>query len=261
MLLLPLLPGLAQGALSGIFGASSRNAEIDAANQLAIAQYKQAQADRLARYMGEINVYNTNKLQYKMSDRAKTEALYAGLGENQQWINDIRKNLGVQSVNKLTELLQGQGELAASNAAPGASTARLSRMQASQYGQQQAMAQESLSSAYNAAKTKNQQLLGIYRRERMNSWLPLNVRPDPGFEPAKPILQGKQNVFTAGLLGGLQGAASSALGILSDKGLSGLGIGGRSSLSSIPTLSGYSGNSSYFNSSLNIPGINYSGLR
>lgn len=260
MLLLPLLPGLAQGVLGGIFGASSNNAQIKAANKLAIAQYKQAQADRLARYMGEISVYNAKKLQYQLSDKANTEAFYAGLGENQQWVNDIRKNLGVQSVNKLTELLQGQGDLAASNAAPGASTARVSRMQASQYGQQQAMAQESLSSAYNAAKAKNQQLLGIHRAERLNNWLPLTVTPDPGFEPMKPQLQKGQNVFMAGLMGGITGTIGKAADILGNQGLSGLGIGGRSSSaysSSIPNYSGYSGNSSYFNPSLTIPGIKY----
>lgn len=225
MLLLPLLPGLASGVLSGITGALGANAQSRAANKLAIAQYKQAQADRLARYTGEINLYNTKKLQNTIADRANTEAFYAGVGENQQWVNDIKKNLGVQSVNTLTELLTNQGKFAASDAAAGRSSGRVSRMMASAAGQQQAMAQEGLASAYNAAKTKNQQLLGIYRRQRMNDWLPMTVRPDPGFEPMKPTLQGSQNVFTSALFGGLQGAATSALNTLGDKGLAGLGIG------------------------------------
>lgn len=225
MYLLPLLPGLTSGVFSGITSALSGNAQANAANKLAIAQYKQAQADRLARYMGEINRYQTSKLQYKQSLRSNAEALYAGAGQNQEWLNDIRKNLGVQSVNTLTDMLQKQGALAASGMAAGNSSARVSRMVASQRGQQQALSQEGLARAYGSAKTRNEQLAIQRRRSDMANWLPLTYRPDPGFAPAKPILQGTQNVFTAGLLGGVMGTVQGAADVLGSKGLAGLGIG------------------------------------
>jgi hypothetical protein len=259
MLLLPLLPGLAQGVFSGITGALGSNAQANAANKLAIAQYKQAMADRLATYTGEINRYNTSKLQYKQGLRSSTEALYAGLGQNQEWLNDIRKNLGVQSVNTLTDMVMKQGQYAASDMAAGRSSGRVNRMFASQRGQQQALAQESLAQAYGSAKTKNEQLLIQKRRTDMANWLPLTYRPNPGFAPTKPILQGTQNVFTAGLLGGLKGAAMSAVDVLGNQGFKGLGIGGSSGYTAPSMPQPFAGNSSYFRTDLTIPGIRYSG--
>jgi hypothetical protein len=225
MLLLPLLPGLAQGIFSGITGAQNTNSQINAANRLAIQQYKQLMAERLARYQGEINQYNTQKLQYEQGLRSSQEAYYQGIGQNQEYLNDIRSNLGIQSNNVLTELLGGQGKIAASDLAAGNSTTRLSNMAASQAGQQMALNQESLANAYKKVRSSNDQLTIQRRRAEMNSWLPLTFRPDPGFAPAKPYLQGTQNVFAAGLMGGLQGAVGGAADILAKEGFKGLGIG------------------------------------
>ena len=244
--------GAGQGLLNGVFGALGGNSQANAANKLAIAQYKQAQADRLARYMGEINRYQTSKLQYKQSLRSNAEALYAGAGQNQEWLNDIRKNLGVQSVNTLTDMLQKQGALAASGMAAGNSSARVSRMVASGRGQQQALSQEGLARAYGSAKTKNEQLAIQRRRSDMANWLPLTYRPDPGFAPAKPTLQGTQNPILAGLTGALQGGMSGAMSAFGQGAFSGSGF--------TPPTAG-AANPTNFRTDLTIPGISYSGVQ
>lgn len=203
----PITAGI--GLISGIFGAfgaaEAQNAQIDYQNRLAIAQYKQAQQDRLARYMGDINIYNQAKLQFRQAQRDNIAALYSGAQENQQWLNDIKDKLDVDSMNRLVQVLEAQGNLQASNAAPGRSSARSARMIKSQAGQQQAMAQQSLVNAFSSAKLSNEKLMIAKRSADNRAWSEVAFAPDPGFEPMKPILQGGVAPNFAGALTGALG--------------------------------------------------------
>lgn len=192
-------------------GASSANAQLKAQWQQQVEQYKQQQYSRRDNYIQEINRYRTGNLQYEMADRRNTEELYQGFSDVDQWYGDLSKTLKVQDQNVLMDLLQKKGLIAATDNAVGASSARRSRIAGAQAGMQRAMLQESLRSAYNTGTSKNQQLLGIYRRNRMDEWLPRTIAPDPGFEPAKPTFAKAQSPFKAFALGAVSGAVGGAM--------------------------------------------------
>lgn len=200
--------GLLTGGLEGLFGTDNSAIEAQWAQQ--IAAYKQAQADQQARYMLGIQEYKAATLQNQLQNRQRDAALSIGQVENQEWLNSLRSNLGVDAQNRLVQMMQAQGEMDASGLPTGVSTTRNRRMKASEFGQQSALNQQQYAGAVQAVNQKNRELqIKDFAARKADYFKLATSIPNRGFDPIKPVFQQAQdpwmNALTSGITAGLGG--------------------------------------------------------
>ena len=201
----PAIIGLA-GNLAGTAGSfASASSSAAAQNKARIAQYKYQLKMRRLAWQDERQRYATKLGQYGNQLAANREAANVAYASQQTRLNDIYKKAAFTQQAQLVQLAKGSGQMAAAGRL-GKSAERLDLDIVKQFGRNQAIMAESLTSANYGMQAANR---GI-RRELLSSnnqaFEKVAVQPKPGVAPPPPAMA--QGPSPLSLVGGLLSAGS-----------------------------------------------------
>ena len=197
--------GLAGSVLGSVGQFASGSAAASAQNRARMAQYRYQLKMRKAAWRDERQRYATKLGQYGNQLAANREAANVAYASQQTRLNDIYKKAALTQQAQLVQLAKGSGQMAATGRL-GKSAERLDLDIVKQFGRNQAIMAESLTSANYAMQAANR---GI-RRELLSSnnqaFEKVAIQPKPGVAPPPPAMV--QGPSPLSLVGGLLSAGA-----------------------------------------------------
>jgi hypothetical protein len=178
-----------------------------AANKAAIRDYKHQLAIREGNWNKEQSVFRNNTVDYQKEYSENNSAAGRAYAAEQARMNEMFDQVAFQKQDMLAQLVQGQGQLGASEKY-GKTAARMNTAMLGQFGRNNAIIAANLASARTAAMQRNEdtrlQLMGANNK----AWNQVATPPTPTVAPPPPQMQ-KPDYF--GLATGLIGAVGGGL--------------------------------------------------
>ena len=197
--------GLAGSVLGSVGQFASGSAAASAQNKAKIAQYKYQLKMRRLAWQDERQRYATKLGQYGNQLAANREAANVAYASQQTRLNDIYKKAAFSQQSQLVQLAKGSGQAAAAGRL-GKSAERLDLDIVKQFGRNQAIMAESLTSANYAAQAANRGTRRDLLSANNQAFSKVAVQPKPGVAPPPPTMA--QGPSPLSLVGGLLSAGS-----------------------------------------------------
>ena len=194
----------ATGALGAVGQYQSASAQASAANAAANRNYKYQLKMRERAWDQERHIYGQKIFQYEKAVDNNTMAANRAYAAEQRRLNEIYRQAAFSQQGQLGKLMQQQGRVAAAGRT-GKSADRLDNALLAQYGRNQAITQQSLTSAQLKTKYQNEAIRRELISSNNNAYSNVAVAPMAGVAPPRPVMQ--QGPSSISLLSGLGQAA------------------------------------------------------
>ena len=178
---------LASGVMGAVGQHQSASAQAAAQNQARISDYKYQLKVRRKNWDRERERYAHQVTQYKTQSMENEAAANRAYVSEQQRLNNIYKKASFAKQDQLVKLAQSTGQMA-SRGATGKSAQRLDTSVVSQFGRNQAIMAESLTSANYAAQATNRGTRRDLLSANNQAFEKVAVQPKPGVAPPPPTM-------------------------------------------------------------------------
>ena len=218
------------------------------ANKAAIRDYKHQLAIREGNWNKEQSVYRNSMVDYENTFSENHSAAGRAYAAEQARMNEMFDQVAFQKQDMLAQLVQGQGQLGASEKY-GKTAARMNTAMLGQFGRNNAIIAANLASARTAAMQRNEdtrlQLMGANNK----AWSQVAIGPTATVAPPPPQMQKPDYL---GLATGLIGAVGGGI-MKKNAGKAPPGWDKNNLFAGGKDMSGY------FRTDLTIPGVTYGG--
>ena len=232
----------------GILGAAGSFAQsamgASANNKASIRQYKHDLAIREGNWNKDQSVYRNRMVDYENEYDENHSAAGRAWAAEQARVNEMFDQVAFQKQDILSQLVQSQGQLGASENY-GKTAARMNTAMLGQFGRNNAIMSANLASARTAAMQRNEDTRLQLQSANNKAWSQVAIQPTASIAPLAPVMQKPDYL---GLATGVIGAVGGGL----MNGNANKAPNGWTGQSGAPTA----GN---FRTDLKIPGINYGG--
>ena len=181
----------AVSAISGIAGSvgqyQSGQAAADAQNAATLRQYRELKKARKTSWQRESLRYGYQKIQYEQQKDNIYDSYGRALAGQQRLLNEQFKKAAFDNQAQIQQLLKAQGEQAAKGRT-GRSVDRIDDSMLAQFGRNQAIQAEQLSTARQAYMTQADSLRQQARNDLNQAYGPVAMRPVPGVAPTPPTM-------------------------------------------------------------------------
>jgi hypothetical protein len=200
--------------MGAIGGHQAAQDQANNTNESLTRTYKHQLMVREAKWNNSLNDWSNRRTDFKQSVLSNREAAGRAYASEQQRLNEMYQQAAFSKQDMLTKLLQASGMSQASGRS-GNSAQRLQTMHLAAYGRNNAVLAETLSSAKNAMKTRNEQTWYQQMSENNKAWNKVSMAPVPDIAPPPPqLVAGPSGMgLAAGLLGAVAQGASALGGL------------------------------------------------
>ena len=171
---------------AGSFTQSAMGAS--ASNEASIRQYKHDLAIREGNWNKEQSVYRNRIVDYKNEYDENYSAAGRAYSAEQTRMNEMFDQVAFQKQDMLTQLLQSQGQLGASEKY-GKSAARMNTATLGAFGRNNAIIAANLASASNAMQQRNEDTRLQLQGANNKAWSQVAVQPTATMAPDAPVMQ------------------------------------------------------------------------
>jgi hypothetical protein len=171
---------------AGSFGQSAMGAS--ASNKAAIRQYKHDLAIREGNWNKEQSVYRSKIVDYKNNYDENYSAAGRAYAAEQTRMNEMFDQVAFQKQDMLTQLLQSQGQLGASEKY-GKSAARMNTATLGAFGRNNAIIAANLASARTAAMQRNEDTRLQLQGANNKAWSQVAIGPTATLAPLAPEMK------------------------------------------------------------------------
>jgi hypothetical protein len=190
---------------AGSFASSAMGASAN--NKAAIRQYKHDLAIREGNWNKDQSTYRNKIVDYQNEYGENSSAAGRAYAAEQARYNEMFESAAFQQQDMLTQLVQSQGQLGASEKL-GKTAGRMNTAMLGAFGRNNAVLAANLASARNAIQQRNEDTRLQLQSANNKAWSQVAIAPTPGIAPLAPVMQ-KPDYF--GLATGLIGAVGGGI--------------------------------------------------